>query len=282
MRTKRLVIDFMPAVMCVALLLIPGKQARADEGASTFGKNGVTAHRGDSGNYPENTMPAIESALRLGVDWIEIDVFMTADGEIVVTHDATTGRVAGVDLDVATSRLADLQALDVAAGFRKNKGLDLESCPPARMPTLRAVLLRMKEQRRTRLSIQPKAPIVDETIALIRELEAEAWVGFNDGDLKKMARVKELALEIPVFWDRFKDSPLAEDARTAQALGFEALVPHVSALNPGNVEMLHKAGVAVGAWTVNDADTMRHLLDMGVDRIYTDYPKRLLALVAQE
>ena len=59
--------------------------------------NGVTAHRGNAGEFPENTMPAFESALKLGADWIELDVHQTTDGVIVVTHDADLKRIAGVD-----------------------------------------------------------------------------------------------------------------------------------------------------------------------------------------
>ncbi len=243
-----------------------------------FLTNGVTAHRGDSGNYPENTMAAIDSAIALGADWVEIDIFKTADDVIVVSHDATTERFADAILTVADSTLSQLQALDVATGLRREKGLPRELCPPATMPTLEQVLTRIQMQHGTRLSIQPKMAIVDETIALIRKLKAEAWVGFNDGDLAKMSRVKELAPEIPVFWDRFKESPLAEDLKTAQERGFEALVPHVGALNAEVVAMMKDGGVEVGAWTVNDEKTMAWILDMGVDRIYTDYPERLLAV----
>lgn len=246
--------------------------------SSPFPKNGVTAHRGDSGSYPENTMAAINAALALAVDWIEIDIFKTKDGELVVTHDETTERITDVALAIAESSLAELQQLDVAMDFRKQKALDFEHCPPATMPTLRQVLLRMQQQQTTRLSIQPKAPIVDDAIALIRELDAEAWVGFNDGDLEKMSRVKALAPEIPVFWDRFQNSPLAEDMLVARDRGFEAIVPHVAALTPETIAMLKQGGFEVGAWTINDSRTMQHLLNGGVDRIYTDYPDRLLAL----
>jgi glycerophosphoryl diester phosphodiesterase len=264
------------AILCHALA-----QAADGDGSSTFLQNGVTAHRGDSGHYPENTLEAIESALGLGVDWIEVDIFQTVDGHIVVTHDARTGRVAERDVDVAASTLETLQRLDVATGFRRARGLDRAACPPAVMPSLRDVLIRIMAQEKTRISLQPKGDVVDATIALVRALGATRWVGFNDGDLTKMRRVKELAPELPVFWDRPKGFSLEEDSNIARELGFEALVPHVHGLTPDVVVRLHTAGFEVGAWTVNDRDTMLHLLRMGVDRIYTDYPQRLLDVQAQ-
>lgn len=249
---------------------------------SSFLYNGVTAHRGDSGGFPENTMAAFESALALGVDWIEIDIFRSSDGVLVVTHDATTERVGDKNLAIAEHTLAELEAVDVAADFRKRSGLSAEACPPARMPTLQAVIERMIRQDLTRLSIQPKIDVVDEAIALIRELGAERWVGFNDGDLNKMRRVKELAPDIPVFWDRNADFPLAADLETAKQYGFESLVVHSSGLTAEKVRAIKAAGFEAGAWTVNDAPAMQVLLDMGLDRIYTDFPKRLLNLRSRE
>lgn len=246
-----------------------------------FLHNGVTAHRGDSGNYPENTMAAIDHALELGADWIEIDIFRTQDGELVVTHDATTEHVGDKHLVVAESTLAELQSVDVATGFRTAQGKSLEDCPPHTMPTLRQVLVRIRAQDKTRLSIQPKMDVVDDAIGLVRELDATAWVGFNDGDLKKMARVKERAPEIPVFWDRFQAFDATQDIQIAKQHGFESLVVHVNGLTPEKIALVKAAGLEIGAWTVNDEKTMRHLLAMGVERIYTDYPDRLLALIRE-
>ncbi|GEM_PF-3682341 len=67
-----------------------------------FKPNGVTAHRGNSSEYPENTIPAFKSALSLGVDWIELDAYKTTDGHIVVIHDTDTSRVGDRDLQVSS------------------------------------------------------------------------------------------------------------------------------------------------------------------------------------
>ena len=56
----------------------------------------IIAHRGFSSRYPENTMPAIRAAIRLGVDMVEIDVQQTCDGELMVFHDYRLGRIYGV------------------------------------------------------------------------------------------------------------------------------------------------------------------------------------------
>ncbi len=59
---------------------------------TTFLDNGVTAHRGNSAEYPENTLPAFKSGIELGADWIELDVFRTKDGKLGVIHDRGVDR----------------------------------------------------------------------------------------------------------------------------------------------------------------------------------------------
>ncbi|MBN2309363.1 MAG: SUMF1/EgtB/PvdO family nonheme iron enzyme [Candidatus Hydrogenedentes bacterium] len=243
-----------------------------------FLDNGVTAHRGDSDHCPENTLPAFQAALDAGADWIELDVVRTKDGELAVLHDATTERVGDRALPAGEATYAELSAVDVAAAFRAAKGLGLDACPKASVPRLRDVLRLIKTQHRTRVSIQPKDEVVDECIALIRELDAAAWCGFNDGSLRKMKRVKELDPDIPVFWDQPASFDLDNAIETGRACGFEAVVVHYSGLDQAVVDRLHEAGFEVGAWTVNDPAQMEALLAMGVDRMYTDRPATLLRL----
>lgn len=247
-------------------------------GTKNFLANGVTAHRGDSANHPENTLAAIDSALTLGVDWIEIDIHRSSEGALVVIHDDRTGRVGDSDLVVAENTVDKLRAVDVATGFRAAHGLEPEACPPQAIPTLRQVLMRIIHQDKTRLSIQPKVDCVDEAIALIRELKAEAWVGFNDGDLEKLKRVKALAPAIPVFWDRPADFPAAEEIATAKTQGFSAIVVKAEGLNPQMLQAITAAGLESGAWTVNDEAEMKRLRALGVQRIYTDAPEILLKM----
>ena len=245
--------------------------------AQSFLTNGVTAHRGNSGEFPECTMPAFRSALALGVDWIELDLFRSKDGKLVVIHDRTTGRVGDRNLEVVNSTYAELSAVDVAADFRKRRGKSLTECPRERIPLLREVLQLVRQQERTRVSIQPKMDCVADAIALIDQLRVRRWVGFNDGNLAFMSEVKRLAPDIPVFWDRGK-SDLAKDIQIAHDRGFEALVLNSGALDRRKVRQIQAAGLEAGVWTVNDQADLQRFLEMGVDRIYTDFPATLLAL----
>ena len=186
------------------------------------------------------------------------------------------GRVGDRNLRVGEVAYEELQQVDVAYQFRLQNQLSPQQCPPARVPLLKELLELAIKQDKTRLSIQPKDECTADAVALIRAMQATAWVGFNDGSLPKMRLVKELNRSIPVFWDRGPDTDVHADCRIARQHGFEAVVPHHRGVTREKVEALHKAGLRTGAWTVNDPQEMRRLLDLGIDRIYTDDPLLLL------
>ena len=242
-----------------------------------FLDNGVTAHRGFSGKYPENTLQAFEQAIKLGADWLECDIYKSSDGKLVVIHDRTTKRTTEENLLVAETPWEKLKSLDSAYGFRRKHGLSLEQCPKVSMPLLEDVIRLVIKQNRTRLSIQPKQPIVDDAIALIRKLHAEKWVGFNEGTYAYVRRVKELAPKIPVFYDTMGTKTDA-DIERAKKHGFETIVMHFSNVTQEDVDAIHAAKLKAGAWTVNNEKEMRRLLGLGIDRIYTDRPDVLLQL----
>lgn len=245
--------------------------------AGEFLENGVTAHRGNSGEFPECTLPAFRSGIESGADWIELDILRTRDGKLVVIHDRTTGRVGDRNLEVMKSTYEELREVDVATDFRKRHNATLADYPPGRIPLLADVLKLVMTQRRTRVSIQPKMDCVADAVALVQRMGAERWVGFNDGNLEYMSEVKRLAPEIPVFWDR-GSSDLAKDLDIARRRGFEALVVNEKVLTAEKVRQIQAAGFKAGVWTVNEEADLRRFLEMNVDRIYTDFPRRLLRI----
>jgi glycerophosphoryl diester phosphodiesterase len=116
----------------------------------TFLQNGVTAHRGNSGEIPENTLSAVESALALGADWIETDIYLTKDRQVVICHDKNTARVGDKNLTIEKSTYAELRTVDVATDFRKRHKLTLEQCPPLHVPLLADSLKNGDKANRTR------------------------------------------------------------------------------------------------------------------------------------
>lgn len=246
---------------------------------SNFLNNGVTAHRGNSSAYPENTLPAFKSALAIGVDWIELDIYKTKDDKIVVIHDANTNRVGNNNLEVSDVTYEELKAVDVAHNFRVTNKLSLTDCPVEFAPLLSEIIQLVMQQSKTRLSIQPKSNCVEEAMTIINKLKAEKWVGFNDGNLQKMMELKKYNSRIPVFWDRPADSNIDNDIKIALNEGFESIVINHQGITKEKVAKIKQAGFEAGAWTVNDQGRMKSLIEMGINRIYTDQPKQLMKLM---
>jgi glycerophosphoryl diester phosphodiesterase len=250
--------------------------------ADGFLDNGVTAHRGFPEAFPENTFEGYQASMALGADWIEMDIFTTADGQIVVSHDKTTGRFADRDLVIAESTYAELSTLDVAHSFREEHGLTEKEVPPARMPLLSEILEMVMAQDRTRASLQPKDGSTAAAVAMIQEMGAQRWVGFNDGNLAKMSLVKELAPSIHVFWDLPAKGDLAAEIAIAQDRGFESLVVNQNRISPEVIATIEDAGFESGAWTVNDSAVMQRFIGWGLDRLYTDSADQALLLFGED
>jgi glycerophosphoryl diester phosphodiesterase len=239
---------------------------------------GVTAHRGYSMAFPENTLAAFQGGIDAHADWVELDIYKTKDGQIIVSHDATTKRTGDKDLVIANSTFKELSQVDVATEFRTKHGLTLAQCPAQHMPLLKDALALIMKQKRTYLSIQPKADCVADAIVIVRSAKAENMVGFNDGSLKYMSEVKNLAPKIPVFWDRLPTTDIDDDIRVAKEKGFETIVVHYKGITPEKINKIHAANLKAGAWTVDERDDLENLEKMGIDRIYTDDPKLLISI----
>jgi glycerophosphoryl diester phosphodiesterase len=237
---------------------------------------GVTAHRGYSSAYPENTLVSFKAAIDIHADWIELDIHKTKDGQIVVSHDATTKRNGDKDLIIANSTFEELKQIDIATGFRNRNNLTLAQCPVQRMPLLSEAIKLIMQQKRTHFSVHPKVDCVPEAMAIVKTAKAEKMVGFNSLSLQNMSVVKELAPKIPVFWDRLATTDVDDDIRVAKEKGFETLVIHYDGITAEKIAKIHAANLKVGAWNVNDRAQMEALENMGIDRIYADDPKLLI------
>lgn len=250
---------------------------------TSFRCNGLTAHRGNPAAFPENTLPGFADGLASGADWLETDVHGTRDGQVVVCHDATTGRTADADLVIAESPLAELKRLDFSTGFRRTRGLDLAACPPTRMPLLSEVLELVQWHGQARLSIQPKAAIVGECAAVIKNLGAEDVVGFNEGCVDWLDELRRHFPSAPIFHDVVgRDEDLDDLIDQAKAHQFQALVMHHANVTGSKARRVLAAGLEFGAWNVAAPEQMRALVRQGVWRLYADDPRALAAVLRRE
>ena len=237
----------------------------------------VVAHRGASHAAPENTLSAFKLAWEEGADAIEGDFFLTADKEIVCTHDRTTERLNSekVKLDVARSTLAELRSLDVGSW----KG---ERWTGERMPTLAEVMGTVPEGKKIYIEVKCGAEIVP---YLKREIEAG---GLDPEQIVIISFKKEVVLKTKLAMPHLKacwlcsfkrdkggavkpgEAEVLEVLKNVRADGFSC-GDHDS-LNSKFLGRLRAAGFETHCWTVNDPARARALAKLGMQSITTDRP----------
>lgn len=249
----------------------------------------VIAHRGGRGLVPENTLEAFRNAVRLGADVLEMDVRRSADGEWVVIHDGDVRRTTQDSGRVAELSLRRLKALDAAYRWSPDGGRGFPyRGRGVQIPTLAEVLEAFPGQR---LNIELKTPEGAEDFC---------------GVLQRFGRTEDVLVAsfhadaVRAFRSACPQTPTG--ATFAEGLAFFALnrlyldaayAPPADALQmpvrAGGLEVTdarfargaHRHRIQVHAWTVNDEDEMRRLLDAGIDGVITDYPDRLLRLLGR-
>lgn len=219
------------------------------------------AHRGDWSGAPENTLAAFAAAERAGADLVELDIRLTADGELVVVHDPTLERVWGLPQAVAETTLADVRALRSG-----------EHGVPTLAEALDAVSIGVMVDYTT-------ADVVEPALAAIRAAGALDRCLFSGGNVGGHRRIRELEPDarIALTWTREERPP----AQLLDDLRLEFFNPPYQLVEPGVVEEMHERGLEVSTWTVDDPAEMRRVIDAGVDAVITNRIVKLLELLAE-
>lgn len=248
----------------------------------------VIAHQGGAGLWPSNTMLAFEQAIALGVDVLELDIHSTADGVLVVMHDATVDRTTDGFGRIHDYTLAQLQQLDAAYDWP----YEGESRPyrgqGVIVPTLESLLLAFP-QMRLNIEIKQAVPsIVQPFCQMLRTYEMTGRVLVASFHPDTMLEFRQACPEVATSATESEIRPffMLNTARLGaiyQAPAGAFQVPEYSGnlhvVTPHFVAGAHAHNVQVHVWTVNEADDMRHLLEQGIDGIITDFPDRLLAIL---
>lgn len=217
----------------------------------------LVAHRGAPRQRTENTLAAFALAIEQGADAIELDVHATADGVVVVHHDAevparpTRGAKR---LAIATMRWDELRYVELKQGER--------------IPPLRDVLALAAGRARVYVEIKG-ANIERAVVDVIRESSAECAV--HSFDHSAIAVVRALAADLPRGLLLDDNDPRSRDVAALMA-AYDArdLWPHTRLVDERFVGDAHRAGARIVAWTVNDAALARRFETLGVDALCTD------------
>ena len=236
------------------------------------------AHRGYSAVAPENTVAAFRAALDAGARAAECDVRCTADGHVVLLHDAALDRTTDGSGPVTAVTLEELRRLD--AGSWKSG-----DCPHEHVPTLAEVL--ELTCGRLHLVIEIKQTgVAERVLDTVEQAGALGHVSVISFDAATCRRVRELAPTVSVGW---LTVGLPAEASEQQARGLleEGLAAHVQFLSvaagglaPSLLRCCQLAGISLWAWTVNEPGEVRRLASLGVAAITTDDPATALAALA--
>ena len=236
----------------------------------------IIAHRGASHDAPENTLAAVRLAWEQGADAVEVDVRCSQDGKLVVIHDNTTRRTAGLNRRVNQQSLAQLRALD--AGRWKAREWSGE-----RIPTLEEVMSTVPEGKRLFVELKCGPEGIPDLVRLAQGKPKRAAhlvaIGFSRPTMKCLkARLSELEVcwisRFRRSWRTGRWSPSATELiAAAREAGLDGLdLGAGSPLNASLVHQLTAAGLKVYVWTVDSPVKACKLAVAGVHGITTNRP----------
>ncbi|MFO7561897.1 MAG: glycerophosphodiester phosphodiesterase [Enhygromyxa sp.] len=258
-----------------------------------FQTHGVAcfAHRGGAALWPENTLESFRGGLAAGCGWIETDVHMTRDGQIVTFHDHDLRRTTNGRGRVCEQTLAQLRRLDAGYHFTsdgrsfpfRGKGVTIptlaevfELDPTVRVnleikqvqPSMSAALWRFIDER----GLHDRVLVASEHVEVIREFRnlARGTVATSAGKREVfgfwLAARAGLSDRLPIEYD---------------ALQVPVSFRGLAVVTPSFVHAAQRRGLMVHVWTIDSLAQMRWLIDLGVDGIMTDHPGRLTELVRE-
>jgi glycerophosphoryl diester phosphodiesterase len=249
----------------------------------------VHGHRGARALRPENTIPAFEYAIAQGVDVLELDMGVTKDGVVVISHDSflkapiCTGPKA--EAIIVEHTLAELRQWDCGA-TRNPQFARQQTFPGTRIPTLDEVFaLAGKGQFKFNMEtkIDPSKPnltvapdvFVKKVLDVIRKHKMEKRVVIQSFDFRTLHEMKKLAPEIELS-ALYSGAP-RDFVEIAKEAGAKLVSPEFRLVTPEQVKAAHAAGLQVVPWTANEPADWDRLIAAGVDAIITDDPAGLIA-----
>jgi glycerophosphoryl diester phosphodiesterase len=223
----------------------------------------ITGHRGSKVRAPENTLSALQQAIAEGADYAEIDVQTTADGIVVLLHDADLMRVASVNRRLRDINYHELKDIDVGSWFATEFSSE-------RIPTLQEAI--DLARGRIKLNIELKFTWPDPTLTqkvgnIIRQKRFSSDCVVSSLNFQSLTEIKRTFPELSTGFIVFK---VAGNLSRMEA---NFLSISAARATPRLVRQLHRQGRAVHVWTVNDLNNVVSMIEMGVDNIITDYPQ---------
>ena len=228
----------------------------------------IAAHRGDTTDAPENSLPSIVSAIDKGMQVVELDVQLTKDGIAVLNHDSDLRRVAGVRTRVDELTYAQLRQLSIGQDENGN---------PVRIPTLYEALAASEDRIKLLLDLKPygstSEALADEVVRIVKDAGIEQEVRIQSFNGHSLERIRGCAPDIKIgrilYFALGDLSGLDVDFYTIEQV----------MLTDRLVQQAHAAGREVWVWTVNTRRAMKEVLKFQIDGMITDHPEMAQSLI---
>ncbi|AIQ47306.1 hypothetical protein R70723_16465 [Paenibacillus sp. FSL R7-0273] len=244
------------------------------------------AHRGAMGYAPENTMPAIELAIEMKADYVELDIHLTKDGIPVVIHDETVNRTTNSRGYVRNLTLEQIKQLDAGTWFNEAYPMFArEQYAGVTIPTLDEVFETFGDKTRYMIEIkQPTAnsqieTLLNEAVLKYNLEDAVSVHSFSSASLRKLHAINP---DIPLYqlvWNDYTatgaPASYLENVKT-YAVGIS---PNFQGIGAAYVAQVKNAGLKVMPYTVNYQVNMNKAYLWGVDGVYTNYPDRFKEVI---
>ncbi len=229
----------------------------------------VIAHRGYSGQYPENTMLAYEKAVEAGCDEIEIDVQMTKDGVLVMLHDENVENITNGKGYIKDLTYRELQHFNVNAKFGDKYGFQP-------IPRLDEYLDWVRKQDvTTNIELKNRKyyyhGLEEKTLELVKKYGLTDRVMFSSFNHVSLLKCKQLAPGIecgilvskPEIWNA---------GYFAREYHLECYHPDIISLTKETVDNCKEHSIKVNVWTINGMDELQKMYSWGCDGVITNYP----------
>jgi glycerophosphoryl diester phosphodiesterase len=229
----------------------------------------ITGHRGSKLRAPENTLSALRQAITEGADYAEIDVQTTADGVVVLLHDADLMRVASVKRRLRDINFHELSGIDVGSWFAPEFSSE-------RIPTLQQAI--DLARGRIKLNIELKFTWPDPTLTekvggIIERNEFVSECVVSSLNFQALTEIKQTFPELKTGFI------VLQAVGNLSRMGVDFLSISAARATPRLVRAVHRRGEKVHVWTVNDLNNALSMIEMGVDNIITDEPPEIRSLL---
>jgi glycerophosphoryl diester phosphodiesterase len=230
-------------------------------------------------------MAAFRLALQMKVDFLELDVQMTRDGELVAIHDPSLDRTTNGKGPVAEKTLAQLKELDAGSWF--NEAFSAKARPEyagQRIPTLQEII-DLAEGTPVSFYIETKNPELypaefeARLLDLLRRNHVHKRTVIQSFSPHSLEKIKSLDPSIPTAL--LVETPEPDPVDAAVRPGANELAIDYRLLTPELAARARDWGLTIAVWTVNEKEDFRRMIRLGVDRIITNYPDRLNRLLGR-